>query len=84
MSWKASRPAWCEIAKGQSRAGQKREQQTRTVGRPDLQHRRRILVVAFAILTALPEFGFDVTPLEAVAAVASLALGFGAQGLVKD
>ena len=33
---------------------------------------------------ALPEFGFDVTPFEAAAAVGSLALGFGAQSLVKD
>ena len=33
---------------------------------------------------ALPEFGFDVTPFEAIAAVSSLALGFGAQNLVKD
>src|SRR5271154_2268972 len=33
---------------------------------------------------ALPEFGFDVTPFEAAAAVGSLALGFGAQSLVKE
>jgi small conductance mechanosensitive channel len=36
------------------------------------------------VLTALPEFGFDVTPFEAAAAVGSVALGFGAQNLVKD
>jgi len=42
------------------------------------------LIVAIAILTALPEFGFNVSPVEAAAAVASLALGFGAQNLVKD
>ncbi len=39
---------------------------------------------AVAILTALPEFGFNLTPVEAAAAVASVALGFGAQSLVKD
>ena len=37
-----------------------------------------------AFLMALPEFGFDVTPFEAAAAVGSLAFGFGAQNLVKD
>jgi moderate conductance mechanosensitive channel len=42
------------------------------------------LIVAVAFLTALPEFGFSVTPVAATAAVASLALGFGAQTLVKD
>jgi moderate conductance mechanosensitive channel len=42
------------------------------------------LIVAAAVLVALPEFGFDVTPFEAIAAVGSLALGFGAQNLVKD
>ena len=42
------------------------------------------MIFAVAILTALPEFGFNVTPVEAAAAVASLALGFGAQNLVKD
>jgi small-conductance mechanosensitive channel len=33
---------------------------------------------------ALPEFGFNITPVAAAAAVASLAFGFGAQNLVKD
>ena len=42
------------------------------------------IIVAVSILTALPEFGFNVTPIEAAAAVASLAFGFGAQHLVKD
>lgn len=37
-----------------------------------------------AILTALPEFGFNVTPLAAAAGLASLAVGFGAQHLVRD
>ena len=41
-------------------------------------------MIAVAILMALPEFGFDVTPFEAAAAVGSLAFGFGAQNLVKD
>ena len=42
------------------------------------------VIFAAVILMALPEFGFNVTPVAAAAAVASLALGFGAQHLVKD
>ena len=42
------------------------------------------LIVIGAILTALPEFGFSVTPIAAAAGLASLAFGFGAQHLVRD
>ena len=42
------------------------------------------VIVVGAILTALPEFGFNVTPLAAAAGLASLAVGFGAQHLVRD
>ena len=42
------------------------------------------LIVVGAILTALPEFGFNVTPIAAAAGLASLAFGFGAQHLVRD
>lgn len=42
------------------------------------------VIVIGAILTALPEFGFNVTPLAAAAGLASLAVGFGAQHLVRD
>ena len=70
-------------SKSQSRASQMREQQTRTMAGV-LYSVGTMLIVAAAILTILPEFGFNVTPVEAVAAVASLALGFGAQTLVKD
>ena len=71
------------IAKGQSRAAQMREQQTRTIAGL-VYSVGAAVIVAVAILMALPEFGFDVTPFEAAAAVGSLALGFGAQSLVKD
>jgi moderate conductance mechanosensitive channel len=70
-------------AKGQTRAAQMREQQTRTMA--GLVYSVGVaVIVAGAVLMALPEFGFDVTPFEAAAAVGSLALGFGAQSLVKD
>ena len=42
------------------------------------------LIIVGAILTALPEFGFYITPIAAVAGLASLAFGFGAQHLVRD
>jgi len=72
-----------QISKGHTRVGQMREQQTRTMAAL-LYSVGVTIIVAVAILTALPEFGFNVTPVEAAAAVASLALGFGAQSLVKD
>lgn len=42
------------------------------------------LIVLGAILMALPEFGYNVTPIAAAAGLASLAFGFGAQHLVRD
>ncbi len=72
-----------QIAKGQARADKMREQQTRTMAGL-VYSVGAALIVAGAVLVALPEFGFDVTPFEAIAAVSSLALGFGAQSLVKD
>jgi small conductance mechanosensitive channel len=72
-----------QIAKAHTRVAQMREQQTRTMAGL-LYSVGTALIVAGAILTALPEFGFNVTPVAAAAAVASLAFGFGAQTLVKD
>jgi small-conductance mechanosensitive channel len=72
-----------EISKVHTRVGNMREQQTRTMA--GLLYSVGVAVIfAVALLTALPEFGFNVTPVEAAAAVASLALGFGAQNLVRD
>jgi len=42
------------------------------------------VIMIGAMLTALPEFGFNVTPIAAAAGLASLAVGFGAQHLVRD
>lgn len=72
-----------QISKGPTRVAQLREQQTRTMA--GLLYSLGVsVIVAVAVLTALPEFGFNVTPVAAAAAVASLAFGFGAQTLVKD
>lgn len=72
-----------EIAKSRTRVAQMREQQTRTMAGV-VYSVGVTLILAVAILMALPEFGFNVTPVEAAAAVASLAFGFGAQNLVRD
>jgi small-conductance mechanosensitive channel len=81
--WKALTTRLVQISKTQTRAAQMREQQTRTVA--GLLYRVGATIIAVgAVLTALPEFGFDITPVAVVAAVASLAFGFGAQGLMKD
>jgi small-conductance mechanosensitive channel len=71
------------ISKAHTRIAQMREEQTRTMAGV-LYSVGAAMITAVAILMALPEFGFNVTPVEAAAAVASLAFGFGAQSLVKD
>ncbi|MGA2810982.1 MAG: mechanosensitive ion channel family protein [Candidatus Acidiferrum sp.] len=70
-------------AASQSRVAQSREQQTRTVA-GILYSAGSKIVWAAAILTALAEFGINVVPVAALAGLASLALGFGAQNLVRD
>lgn len=42
------------------------------------------LVLTIAVMMALREIGLDITPLIAGAGVAGLAIGFGAQSLIKD
>ena len=49
-----------------------------------LNNASRVLVVAFFLLMTLQEFGVNIQPLLAGSAVAGVALGFGAQALVKD
>ncbi len=44
----------------------------------------RVLVVVFFLLMTLQEFGVNIGPLVAGAGIAGVALGFGAQSLVKD
>ncbi|HXM93005.1 MAG TPA: mechanosensitive ion channel family protein [Candidatus Dormibacteraeota bacterium] len=70
-------------ATSQTHAAQAREQQTRTLAGV-LFSAGTIFVWAMAILTALPEFGINITPIAALAGLASLAIGFGAQNLVRD
>ena len=81
--WKAFTSRLIEISKGPTRVGQMREQQTRTVA--GIAYSVGVwLIFAGAVLLALPELGFKSEGVAAIAAVASLALGFGAQNLMKD
>lgn len=66
-----------------TRVARMREQQTRTLA-GILYSGGTAIVVIVAVLTALPEFGFNITPVAAAAGLASLAIGFGAQHVVRD
>jgi moderate conductance mechanosensitive channel len=70
-------------AEGQSRTAQLREQQTRTLAGV-LYGAGSKAVWAVALLTALHEFNIDITAAITLAGLASLAVGFGAQSLVRD
>jgi small-conductance mechanosensitive channel len=81
--WKGFTARLVEISKGHTRVGQMREQQTRTVA-GILYSVGLALVIAGAVLMALPEFGFNQWPIAAITALGTVALGFGAQSLLKD
>jgi small conductance mechanosensitive channel len=67
----------------QTRAAQSREQQTRALA--DILYGAASKIVwLLALLLVLQEFGVNVTPLVLIIAVAALAVGFGAQNLVRD
>jgi small conductance mechanosensitive channel len=70
-------------AASQARAAQAHEQQTRTLSGVLFSAGSKI-VWAVALLTGLEEFGINVTLVAALAGVTGLALGFGAQNLVRD
>ncbi len=70
-------------AGSEARAAKAREQQTRTIAGV-LYSAGSKVVWAIALLTAAEAVGINVTPIAAVAGLASLALGFGAQNLVRD
>ena len=69
-------------ATAQNRQSQLREQQTRRLAAVVYSTASKV-VWAVALLTALSPF-MNVTPAVALAGVASLSLGFGAQNLVRD
>ncbi|MFZ0522289.1 MAG: mechanosensitive ion channel family protein [Candidatus Acidiferrales bacterium] len=72
-----------QISKAQSRAGQMREQQTRTMA--GLLYSIGTTIIAIvAILMGFEVLNFDIAPALATAGLASVAIAFGAQSLLKD
>jgi small-conductance mechanosensitive channel len=70
-------------AKSPTRAGQLREQQTRTMA--DLLHSvGTSVIIVVAVLMVMRILGFDIGPALATAGLLSVALAFGAQSLLKD
>lgn len=70
-------------ATGQSRAAQVREQQTRTIAGVLYSAGSKVVWIV-AILTAVEKLGIDPVPALTLAGLASVAIGFGAQTLVRD
>ncbi len=70
-------------AAAQGRSSSLRQQQLKTL-LGIVRGTGTVLIVAFAVLTALPELGVSVAPLTVAAGFASVAIGFGAQNLVRD
>jgi small-conductance mechanosensitive channel len=66
-----------------NRLAQLREQQTRTLASVVYGAANKV-IWAIALITALSEFGIDVKAAITLAGLASLAVGFGAQSLVRD
>jgi small conductance mechanosensitive channel len=70
-------------ASAPNRTAQLREQQTRTLAGILYSTGSKIVWVV-ALLTAVSEFHINITPAVTLAGLASLAVGFGAQTLVRD
>ncbi|MBI4462710.1 MAG: mechanosensitive ion channel family protein [Acidobacteria bacterium] len=60
-----------------------RRKRAQTIGRL-LRGVTTVLIMGIAILMVLREFGVDITPILTGGAIAGLAVGFGAQNLVRD
>jgi len=67
----------------QTRAAQAREQQTRTLSSVAYSVASKIVWVV-ALLTAAQEIGINVFPVAALAGLATLAIGLGAQNFIRD
>lgn len=88
LIWQISRTAIDTRINGQILApdddeGRRRQQRLRTL-LPILRNLLFIVVVVVAILMELSAFGIDIAPLIAGAGVVGVAVGFGAQTVVKD
>ncbi len=72
-----------KLASSQTRVAQMREEQTRTLAGL-LYSAGTALILTVAVLTAMPVLGLNVTPIAALGGLATVALGFGAQNLLRD
>lgn len=72
-----------QIASAPTRAAQMREKQTRTLASV-LYSLGVVLILSVAALMCLRAIGFPVTEVEVVGGLASVAIGLGAQSLIKD
>jgi moderate conductance mechanosensitive channel len=72
-----------QVSRSQARSSQLREQQTRTMAGL-LYHIGTTIIAVIAILMALEVFDFNIAPAIATAGLASVAIAFGAQSLLKD
>ncbi|MGB2634188.1 MAG: mechanosensitive ion channel domain-containing protein [Candidatus Acidiferrum sp.] len=70
-------------AAAQTRAAQARELQTRTLADVTYSAESKVVWVVAALMAA-QEFGINVTPIVILAGLAALAIGFGAQNLMRD
>lgn len=71
------------LAETESLAAKAREQQSKAVA-GILQSAGSVVIYAIALMMILNRVGLDVTPILAGAGVAGVAIGFGAQTLVRD
>jgi len=76
-------PAMLRLPKGTLAEVQERRQRIDTISRL-LRNLMSVTVASFAGLIALRELGFDITPILTGLGIGGLALGFGAQNLVRD
>ncbi len=67
-----------------SRADQKRDLRRIETLSSVFRHTANVVIVGLALMLTLSEIGISVTPILATAGVAGIAIGFGAQSLVKD
>jgi small conductance mechanosensitive channel len=72
-----------EVTRGSSLDALERAKRARTLGSV-VRNTMTALIVGISLLMILREFGLDITPVLTGAGIAGLAVGFGAQTLVRD
>jgi small conductance mechanosensitive channel len=80
---KRSMPLPGVLARANPLEGERRAQRARTIGTV-LQSTCTIIVATIAFMLIMDDLGVDIAPFVASAGIVGVALGFGAQSLVKD